>query len=68
VQGTGRATEAELALAYGSAIGRPNGARRSPVEFRCRIGKAGNFSWLQPDWFDRIMPRAAFTLSRVRDA
>ena len=54
-----------VTLAYGWAIGGPDGARRSLAEFWQRIGKTGSFSWLQPSWFERIMPSAAFTFSPV---
>ena len=58
-----------VTLAYGWAIGGSEGARRSLAEFWHRIGKAGNFSWLQPNWFDRIHARRRFHfLSRVRHA
>ena len=56
-----------VTLAYGWVIGGPDGARRSLAEFWHRIGKAGNFSWLQPNWFDRIHARRRFHfLSHVR--
>src|SRR6516164_3168113 len=41
----------------------PAGARRSLAEFWPRIGNAGNFSWLQPSWFERIMPSDALRFS-----